>query len=416
MTTQVIAMNKLGLAVASDSSLTISRGDKRRTYGSAEKILLLGPSHMVVVLHSGVTEFMDHPFEVLITEWKRTVTKPLQKLEDYADSFINWISHRQDLFDEKSQIKFLSSIVRDYLLDVRKLILQELESASILESEWKGKEALAIANNVLKKDLVWLEKCTDLAGLGSEWCESKYPSYKSAITAEIEYVFDDVPRNKLSDEQYLKICKYLMYKNFSTEFDATLVVAGYGEQDIYPSSIDLDLKGLVADKPRYSKSRDVISTESGASVTTQGQSEAIHTFLRAFHPSFKTVAKDNLNELAVNLKEIIMKKFNDTSENSSKIEDEIDDLLSKQLLLVVESFESTSTKEWVDPFVSTLVNLPIVSLAKTAESLVELQILRQSTQAVQDTVGGAIDVAVVTRDLGIQWFKHKTIDDLWRKI
>jgi hypothetical protein len=42
--------------------------------------------------------------------------------------------------------------------------------------------------------------------------------------------------------------------------------------------------------------------------------------------------------------------------------------------------------------------------------------LRQSTQAVQDTVGGAIDVAVVTRDLGIQWFKHKTIDDLWRKI
>lgn len=111
-----------------------------------------------------------------------------------------------------------------------------------------------------------------------------------------------------------------------------------------------------------------------------------------------------------------MKKFNDTSENSSKIEDEIDDLLSKQLLLVVESFESTSTKEWVDPFVSTLVNLPIVSLAKTAESLVELQILRQSTQAVQDTVGGAIDVAVVTRDLGIQWFKHKTIADLWRKI
>ena len=48
-----------------------------------------------------------------------------------------------------------------------------------------------------------------------------------------------------------------------------------------------------------------------------------------------------------------------------------------------------------------------------AENLIELQILRQSSQAIQDTVGGAVDVAVITLEKGFQWFKHKTLDDLW---
>jgi hypothetical protein len=51
-----------------------------------------------------------------------------------------------------------------------------------------------------------------------------------------------------------------------------------------------------------------------------------------------------------------------------------------------------------------------------AESLIELQILRQSSQAVQDTVGGPVDVAVVTRERGVEWFRHKTVEDLWRSI
>ena len=48
-----------------------------------------------------------------------------------------------------------------------------------------------------------------------------------------------------------------------------------------------------------------------------------------------------------------------------------------------------------------------------AENLIELQILRQSSQAIQDTVGGPVDVAVITLEKGFQWFRHKTLEDLW---
>jgi hypothetical protein len=57
-----------------------------------------------------------------------------------------------------------------------------------------------------------------------------------------------------------------------------------------------------------------------------------------------------------------------------------------------------------------------VWLRNYLKNLIELQILRQSSQAIQDTVGGAVDVAVITLEKGFQWFKHKTLDDLWGNI
>ena len=51
-----------------------------------------------------------------------------------------------------------------------------------------------------------------------------------------------------------------------------------------------------------------------------------------------------------------------------------------------------------------------------AESFIELQILRQSSQAVQDTVRGPVDVAVITLGKGFEWFRHKTVDDQWKNL
>ncbi|MEI6671581.1 MAG: hypothetical protein WCL15_06115, partial [Actinomycetes bacterium] len=120
MTSQIVLMNKLGLAVASDSSLTMTRGDNRRTYASAEKIFPLGTDHKVAILHSGSVEFMDHPFAVLLTEWMKSLQRPFGSVGEYADSFCNWLAHRQDLFSEEAQANFLQRLMEEYLLDIHK--------------------------------------------------------------------------------------------------------------------------------------------------------------------------------------------------------------------------------------------------------------------------------------------------------
>ena len=412
MTSQIVLMNKLGLAVASDSSLTMTRGDNRRTYASAEKIFPLGPDHKVAILHSGVVEFMDHPFEVLLTEWVKSLQRPYGTLDEYADSFCSWLAHRQDLFSEESQASFLENLVTEYLLDIRSTILEKLKEENISKDDWDTDEVLEKVNVILSNDVDYLDSLSDLDGLNLKWAESRYQTLQPAIQAAIEYVFDDVPRDVVSDMEYERITKRILFKRtFSQDYDARLAFVGYGEQTIYPRHIWVDFQGVVGDKPRHVRDAISISTNLSSSLRTHAQDEAIHTFLRAYHPSFFNIAKNYQDETI----DLILAIIDDELEvmSSEKVVDKIEILRDARINGISDEFKKASETSFVDPFTSTLSGLPSTSLGKMAENLIELQILRQSSQAIQDTVGGAVDVAVITLEKGFQWFKHKTLDDLW---
>jgi hypothetical protein len=68
-----------------------------------------------------------------------------------------------------------------------------------------------------------------------------------------------------------------------------------------------------------------------------------------------------------------------------------------------------SEDRFVAPLRYAIAGLPTATLADVARSLVELQALRQTTTAEQSTVGGPIDVAVISRSGGFKWIKHKSV-------
>ena len=212
--------------------------------------------------------------------------------------------------------------------------------------------------------------------------------------------------------EYERITKRILFKRTSSlDYDARLAFVGYGEQSIYPRHIWVDFQGVVGDKPRHVRDSISISTNMSSSLRTHAQDEAIHTFLRAYHPSFSNIAKNYQDETI----DLILAIIDDELEvmSSEKVVDKIEILRDARISGIRDEFKKASDSGFVDPFTSTLSGLPSTSLGKMAENLIELQILRQSSQAIQDTVGGAVDVAVITLEKGFQWFKHKTLDDLW---
>lgn len=415
MTSQIVLMNKIGLAIASDSSLTMTRGDNRRTYASAEKIFPLGAEHKVAVLHSGTVEFMEHPYEVLLTEWIKSLQKAYGTLEEYADSFCSWLAHRQDLFPEESQAEFLESLVTEYLLETRSTIRKYLSEQSITESEWNNPDVLEKVNGILVEDIAYLDSLRDLEGINEKWAENRFQSLKSVLQAAIEYVFDDVPRDEISDSKYEIIVKKLLFKKTeSRDYDARIALVGYGHQSIYPKHIWIDFQGVVGDKPRYVKDSISIATTMGSSLRSHAQDEAIHTFLRAYHPSFSRLAVNYQTETIDLLEAKVLETLGE--EALGQIQSELELIRNERESGAYEEFRKASQRDFVDPFTSTLSGLPSTSLGKMAENLIELQILRQTSQAIQDTVGGPVDVAVITLEKGFQWFRHKTLEDLWSSI
>ena len=85
MTSQVILGNGFGIAIASDSAVTMGN---RRTYDTSEKIYPLPRPHSVAVLHSGNVLFHGMPYSTIIDGWIDSLgDHQLRFLDAYVENF-----------------------------------------------------------------------------------------------------------------------------------------------------------------------------------------------------------------------------------------------------------------------------------------------------------------------------------------
>ena len=62
---------------------------------------------------------------------------------------------------------------------------------------------------------------------------------------------------------------------------------------------------------------------------------------------------------------------------------------------------------FINPILRVLEIASRTELAETAKELVSLNVFKKKIMAQKETVGGAIDVAMITRDNGFQWFSRQ---------
>jgi hypothetical protein len=67
--------------------------------------------------------------------------------------------------------------------------------------------------------------------------------------------------------------------------------------------------------------------------------------------------------------------------------------------------------EVVAPVIESIHSLPRDEMAGMAEAFVELTSMRRKVDSHLDTVGGAVDVAVISKGEGFVWIKRKTYFD-----
>ena len=78
----------------------------------------------------------------------------------------------------------------------------------------------------------------------------------------------------------------------------------------------------------------------------------------------------------------------------------------------VKIFQEYKDINFVEPIISVVAILPKDELALMAESLVNLTMFKQKMSIGTETVGGPIDVAVVSKGDGFVWIKRKYYFDM----
>ncbi|MBK6843878.1 MAG: hypothetical protein IPG88_16505 [Gemmatimonadetes bacterium] len=95
MTAEIALMNRIGVALAADSAVTIGR-DATKIYGSAEKLFQLATSEPVGVMVYGNAMYQGLPWETTIKAYRRVLgNRSFPTIEDYALRFREFITDNE---------------------------------------------------------------------------------------------------------------------------------------------------------------------------------------------------------------------------------------------------------------------------------------------------------------------------------
>jgi len=388
MTAEVAVMNSLGVAIAADSAVTIGSKGNYKTYYTQQKLFNLSKNHFVGIMVYADSVFMDINWEIIINEFSKYLgEKPLFTLEDYPKELLRFLSdfkyvdHYQKVFLETIAYRFFREIKESYENDI---------SENYKDQEITKAQQNKILAGILKKTREILEMDADKVNFTDDGFVKEN---EEIITKERDDVFPDISdknKEELKELFFLDINKAVIALRYSY---TGIVFAGYGDKEIFPSTVDFEIYGKLGNNVLHSELD--IKDHTSFPIYPYSQTNVIDSFIMGIHPVFTEKIFYELDKLTKELTDMTGKKY--TEEISKKI---------KELKDIILSFKQTEFRDLVFDIVE---SLPKSNLAEMAEALVNLTALRQQVSTEQQTVGGPTDVALITKTDGFVWIKKKQV-------
>jgi hypothetical protein len=188
-----------------------------------------------------------------------------------------------------------------------------------------------------------------------------------------------------------------------------LVFAGFGDHDIFPAFCEYISCGIVAGKHVAIESeKAAITHDMPARIVSFAQKEMSETFSMGLsHDVYMSVMNtidDGLTEFAADVLWAAGVKTGDVPKLEEKVIAARDEIGRK---ILVEA-----GREHAMPLRRVLGVLPVDEMANLAETLINLQSLKEKVTKNSETVGGPVDVAMITKNEGFLWIKRKHFFDI----
>ena len=390
MTAEIAIMNTKGIALAADSAVTLGAG---KIYNSANTLFALSKYHPVGIMIYGSAHIMGIEWETIIKSYRDSLgKKSFDKLQEYAGDFINYLG-KFPYFTQEQMLEYLGDMCLDVFSHILKRFLMELHT------EFDGKENIepsqidAVFNTSLKniKDMIKETDDEKLIKVDSEFIDSN----SKMILEKLEYEFENYKLSKKQIAEIISILKLNFQKCGWIDNYTGIVIAGYGERQIFPSLHDFKVSGKFGDSLiHFEHDIDEIGTDHSASVDPFSQTEMVHQFIRGIDPDFRNVIIDKADTILNSLLPL-MKDF-----DKEKITE-----LSK---LLAEYRDAFSDAVYKDPILDIVGGMQTNELVSMAEAMVNLTALKRHVSTDEESVGGPIDVALITKGDGFIWIKNKT--------
>ena len=413
MTAEIAIMNKEALALAADSAVTLREEKGQKIFTSANKIFTLSKYHPVGIMIYGSAKFMEVPWETIIKIYRNKLSKKkFDTLKAYAVDFIDFLSKENRLFPESEQDKYFTSNIYSYFYYIRRKIEQKVEAIISDKSKITKSEIKEITSTIIKRHYDTWKKTTLLPSVPQKYVPNLIDKYRATIDKAKKDVFENLPISKSLSNSLTEIAGSLFAK-FPIEVVHSgisgVVIAGFGQKEVFPSLQSFLLDGVAHNFLKYREDKHIkIAFDNNATIVPFAQSEMVATFMEGVEPGYETAIENFLSRIFNEYPHIIIDKIDKLDDNEKKsLKEKLKEISNKEFKLCKKKLEDYRRKNFVDPVIKVVAMLPKDELAAMAESLVNLTSFKRKISMEAETVGGPIDVAVISKGDGFVWIKRK---------
>lgn len=416
MTSEVVVMNSLAVALAADSAATVSNGRDNKVYNSANKLFMLSKCHPVGVMVYNNSSLLGIPWETILKMFRQQLgAREFDTLEEYGVALIEFLDRNEYLFPQDSQHRSYLALVETLYEGIQAAILEKIEeqvvrmpSGSVITEA----EVSDIAKGVILKSLEEWRAKEDTTCFPKDVGRSLAGTLSGEIQRSIAKVFGQFSASIGADatNALREIATLLVSKDdILIESHSGLVVAGFGRKDYFPVMQVYELGEVYSGRLKHRRPKvERISAENPSVVKPFAHSEMVDTFLRGVNSVFEWRMIEEFVNLVVRLPNEVIDAISDLSdEQKLKWKSHVLPEVAEPISSFVRELEKHRIERHRGPILQAIINLPIDELAHVAQSLVNLNSFQKRMSLGPETVGGPVDVAVISKGDGFVWIERK---------
>lgn len=395
MTAEVAVINKSAVAIAADSAVTIELTDSGgrqhdKIFNTANKVFALSKFAPVGIMVYNTMELGGVPWETLIKEYRKNLKrKKFNRLEEYADDFFSYLSGNKTLFDEEHIKVVLFGILLRYFYSLGD-IASNNEAKEIFDNKIKSLEDLDYADSFDET----------LTSLSSE--------YLAVIDEAANFAFKKSKIRNLKTK-YRRLAALVLTKDTQLAGNSGVVITGFGDKEIFPKLIEYKTDLVIFDRVRKAKIQEFQPSHfSNGKVMSFAQEDITRTILEGINPSYAVKIQESAIQFFGSLPDRIIDgidELNDDRKNYYK--SNAYDAILKSLREFFKKMGEERKSKHTFQIEKAIRMMPFSELAEIAEVFIRLTQVRRRLSPDSETVGGPIDVAVISKADGFVWIKRK---------
>lgn len=408
MTAIVGTINRRGVAFAADSAAThVVIPSKHKIINHTNKIFELSRYHPVGICICGNLDFLGMPWEDIFKMFRKELKKKsYANLKEYPAVFFDFIKSRIMPHLINDQKINLSIVVNGFFEEITKLsrneLAQERKEASEENLFYKMQEKLDYFDSLYCTS----EPCVEFVDYNIE----NFTNYAEGLIKEVLQgilTSNSCPSDFL--HQFIKVLYHIIISTTHVYLVNTEIIFwGYGTEDLFPSYFSFVISVAFDGRIKYTnKSEYIVSNIKNACVEPFAQTDVANTVIQGidnvlrerFYERYRASITTLRDEITSQLESVKAPEALKTAVQNINIENYIN--------LYVQEMDGYIQENYIKKLVNTISYLSKEDLADMAESLVRMTYLKRRITSEEESVGGPVDVAVITKGDGFIWLKRK---------